>query len=404
LCACSIAGFYVLIRKHYGNSEALLACLLMSLSPVIAVNSIRFMTEMLSMVLIYFSFFYLVVAIKKHKKADAIISGLSTGLLILAKQIGIVVLGFYFILLVWFTIVRRKDVRLILYIIGTAVLVVLPYFIWALYHRIEIFGFVSLFLGTQPEWATAAVKSFRRYDSSLKEFAFIFITGKEAVVAAFFLIPIYHFIRTRAKDHPHNYIFIMTIYLVAVMVVWHITNSRHTIILLPFIAFLFGYTVTQIITYKMAINAVIVFLLIIASSFAYQMPNHRKRFNASVEFIELTKIIQKDNMENSMTLVAHAFDMAMYSRKPVIWPYPNLQTIPINLFEKQPPADLYNLLKKYRIGYILIDFQLVTKDDKFVGNNYPLSFVRNCETLTRQGKVTMQAISRSKQFVLLKVT
>ena len=200
------------------------------------------------------------------------------------------------------------------------------------------------------------------------------------------------------------YIFIMTIYLVAVMVVWHITNSRHTIILLPFIAFLFGYTVTQIITYKMAINAVIVFLLIIASSFAYQMPNHRKRFNASVEFIELTKIIQKDNMENSMTLVAHAFDMAMYSRKPVIWPYPNLQTIPINLFEKQPPADLYNLLKKYRIGYILIDFQLVTKDDKFVGNNYPLSFVRNCETLTRQGKVTMQAISRSKQFVLLKVT
>lgn len=67
-----LAGFYILIRKYYGNNEALLGCLLLSLSPIIAINSIRFMTEMLSMVLVFFSFFYLVVAIKKGKTVYAI--------------------------------------------------------------------------------------------------------------------------------------------------------------------------------------------------------------------------------------------------------------------------------------------------------------------------------------------
>ena len=53
-----LAVFYFLIRTHYGNNEALLACLLISMSPIIAINTIRFMTEMLSMVLVFFSFFY----------------------------------------------------------------------------------------------------------------------------------------------------------------------------------------------------------------------------------------------------------------------------------------------------------------------------------------------------------
>jgi hypothetical protein len=398
-----LIGFYFLIRKYYGISEALLACLLISLSPTIAINSIRFMTEMLSMVLVFLSFIFLAAALKKAKPVYAIISGLSTGLLLLSKQIGIVVLGFYCLLLVWFFLKHKKDVRLMLYVIGTSACIFIPYFIWAVYNGIEVFGFLSIFFGNKAEWATAAVKSFRRYDSSLKEFAYLFYKGNGFVLSAAFLFPLYHFIRSRAKDRPQNYIFIMTVYLAVVMVVWHITNPRHTITLLPLIAFLFGYAVRQVITSKIAIRAIIVSLLIVASYFAFQMPNYRKGFNASSEFIELAEIIQKDNISNHKTLVVYAFDTAMYSGKPVIWPYPDLQTIPTNLFEEQTPSDLWNLLKKYQIGYILVDFQLVTNFDKYVGRNYPLSFMRNCETLTQQGKVIMQAISKSKQLMLLKV-
>ncbi len=396
-------GFYFLIRKYYGQYEALLACLLISVSPMIVTNSIRFMTEMLSMVLIFLSFFFLVMALKSRKILFAIISGLATGLLLLSKQIGIVVLGFYFLLLVWFFFQRKKDVKLMLYVIGTAVCVYTPYLIWAIYNGIEVFGFLSIFFGTKPEWATAAVKSFRRYDSSLKEFAYLFYKGNGFVISIAFLLPLYHFIRSRAKDRPQNYIFIMTVYLAVVMVVWHITNPRHTITLLPLIAFLFGYAVQQVSTSKSAIRAIIVFLLIFAGYFAFQMPNYRKGFNAPREFIELAQIIQKDNTSTGKTLVVYAFDTAMYSGKPVIWPNPDLRTIPINLFEKQTPSNLYNLLKKYRIGYILVDFQLVTNFDKYIGRNYPLSFIRNCETLTQQGKLAMQALSKSKQFMLLKI-
>ena len=134
------------------------------------------------------------------------------------------------------------------------------------------------------------------------------------------------------------------------------------------------------------------------------MPNYRKRFNAPGEFIELNQIIQKDNASSGKTLVVHWFDTVMYSGKPVIWPNPDLRTIPINLFEKQSPDKLYDLLMHYNIDYILIDVRFVSSHDNFIGRNYPLAFVRNCETLEKQGKVRLQALSSSKMFILLKVS
>jgi len=134
------------------------------------------------------------------------------------------------------------------------------------------------------------------------------------------------------------------------------------------------------------------------------MPNYRKGFNAPGEFIEIAEIIQKDNTSNGKTLVVHTFDTFMYSGKPVIWPNPDLRTIPINLFERQSPDKLYDLLIHYNIDYILIDLRFVTSHDKFIGRNYPLSFVRNCEKLEKHGKLRLQALSSTKSLILLKVS
>jgi hypothetical protein len=398
-----LAGFYILIRKHYGNNEALLACLLISMSPILAINTIRFMTEMLSMVLVFFSFFYLVVAIKKGKNGYAIISGLATGLLILSKQVGIVVLGYYSVLLVWFIFMRRSDVRLMLYVIGTAVLVVTPYLIWTIYHRIEIFGFLSLFLGAKVQWAAAAVKSFRNYDSSLKEFGFLFYKGNHPIIIASLLIPFYQFIRTRARDVPQNYIFLMAVYLAAVMVVWHITNDRHIIILLPLIAFLFGYGLPQVIKNRLAISALILIMLIMASIQTHRMPNLRQHFNAPKEFLDLTATIKNDAASNGKTLGIWAFDTVMYTRKPVIWPYPDLRAIPTDLFAKQSPVELYDLFKQYGIDFVLLDMRFTPKTENYTGRNYPLPFINNCDRLLESGKISLVKLSQSKDFVLLKV-
>ncbi len=399
-----LAGFYFLIRAYCGNSAALLASLLISLSPTIAMNAIRFMTEMLSMALVFFSFIFLATAIKKSNHCYAIMSGLSTGLLLLSKQLGIVVLGFYFLLLIWFFFNHKPDVRLILYVIGASACIFIPYLIWAVYNGIGIFGFLSVFSGTKAEWAASAVKSFRRYDSSLKEFSYLFYLGNGFVICISLLVPLYHFVRTRAKDRPQNYGFILLVYLAAAMIIWHITNQRHTITLIPLLAFLFGYALQQIITNKTVMRVLILFLAIIAGYSTFQMPNYRRSYNAPEEFLELTKIIKNDDVSKGKTLAVYAFDTVIYTGKPAIWPYPNLRTIPINLFENQTPSSLFDLLKYYKIDYILIDFQMVTNLDTFMGRNYPISFVRNCETLTRKGKLSFQALSKSKQFLLLKVS
>jgi hypothetical protein len=398
-----LGGFYYLIRKHYGNNEALIACLVLSLSPVIAVNSIRFMTEMLSMVLIFFSFFFLLLSIKNSRTLYAVLSGLLCGLLMLSKQIGIVVFGFYGLVLIWFIVRRRQDARWMLYALGTAACVFAPYFIWAIYNNVDVFGFLSLFLGNEPEWTRLTLKAFRRFDSSVVEFAVLFYTGNEILFTVSVLLPIYHFIRTRAGDFPQNFVFLLTGYLTGVMIIWHITNFRHTIVLLPFIAFMFGYCLPQTVKNKIAIWASVILLLMAASYSLYKMPEHRKIVNAPILPKAMAEGIQQDTSSTGRTLAIQAFDYLMYSRKPVIWPYPNLRHIPSDIFEKQTPAKLFDLLMHYNIDYIVIDMRYVSEHDNFIGRNYPFSFVKNCEALEKQGKLALWMLSNNRVFILLKV-
>jgi hypothetical protein len=396
-------GFYLAILKYYGNREALLACLLISTSPTVAINSVRFVTEMLSMMLICWSFFFLLLALERHSRVHAILAGLSTGLLLLGKQIGVVVLGFYFLLVVWFFFTRKEHVPLMIIAIGAAVCVYFPYVIWAVFNRLEVFGFISVFLGTKPEWVTNAVKSFRKYDSAIKEFASLFYNFNGIVITASFLVPLYHCVRTRARDFPHNYIFLITIYLAGVMVVWHITNARHTITLLPLMAFLFGYSLHKMITNKIVIRLIIVLLLIAGCYHAYFMPNYRQMYNGPEAARSLAQYIKNDRGTNGRTLVIEAFDYFMYSGKPTIWLYPNLRNIPFDLFEKQTPEKLYSLLKHYNIDFIVIDTQHISVTDDVTVHTYPLSFVRNCEKLDQQGKLSLKLISDSKNILLLQV-
>jgi len=398
-------SFYVLIRRHYGNSEAVISCILITLSPVLAINSVRFMTEMLTMLLTFFSFFFLLLALKQEKKSYAIMSGLFTGMLMLAKQTGIVVLGFYFLLLIWFLWKNKKYFNIMLYVVGASAGIFLPYLVWVIYHKVEAFHYLSVFLGFKEKatFARLSVKSFQRYDSSLKEFAYLFYKGNGLLLSISFLLPLYHFIRTRAKDIPQNYIFVLSVYLTLIMVIWHITNDRHTITLLPLITFLFSYALHQIITNKIIVRVTIVLLLIIAWYSTFHMPNYRQKFNGPEEFITLTEIIKKDNSPNTRTLCLYKFDALMYTQKPVIWPSSKLRNIPLDLMEKQSVDKFYSVLKKYQIKYILIDTRRIIKSKKYRSRTYPLYMLRACEDLERQGKLALEALSKSNNFILLKV-
>jgi len=400
-----LASFYVLIHKHYGSNEAVLACLLITLSPVLAINTIRLTTEMLSMLCIFFSFFFLVIALKNKDKFKAVISGLFTGTLMLSKQAGFVVLGFYGLLLFWFFLKNRETFKILLWVIGVSVATYCPYLIWAIYNKVEILGFVSVFLGLteKPEWSAAALKSFHKYDSGIIEFAHLFYKGNGFLLSIFILLPLYHFIRTRFKDEPQNYIFFLFIYLVFVMMAWHITNNRHTIILLPLIALLVGYAINQITANKLIIRALIILLFFITGYLTYHMPNYRQIYNASKEFVELTELIKEDNSSDSRILCLRKFDVIMYTQKPVIWPHAKLRNVPIDLLEKQSSEKLFSLLKKYKIKYIVIETPVIISVNKFQGRGYPLYFVRATEQLERQGKIAFEATTKARRFILLRV-
>jgi hypothetical protein len=93
----------------------------------------------------------------------------------------------------------------------------------------------------------------------------------------------------------------------------------------------------------------------------------------------------------------------MYTQKPVIWPHPKLNKIPIDLVQKQSAEKLLAVFKKYNIKYILIETPLIIKGDKFYAGRYPLYLVRACERLERQGKIAFVAMTKSRRYILLKV-
>jgi len=400
-----LPSFYILIQKYYGRNEALIACLLTTLAPVLAINTVRFTTEMLTMLCIFFSFFFLLVALKKSDKFYTVISGLFTGLLMLSKQVGFVVFGFYGLLLLWFFWKDKKNFKILLWVIGVSVGTYSPYLVWAIYNKVEVLGFVSVFLGIadKPEWSGTALNIFQRYDSGIVELAHLFYKGNGFLLTASLFLPLYHFTRVRFKDEPQNYAFLLLIYLAIVMMAWHITNDRHTIILLPIIVFLIGYTVNQITTNKLIIRTLIISLLLIAGYLTYHMPNYRQKFNAPEDFVELTKFIKADTSSDSRILCLSKFDVIMYTQKPVIWPHARLRNVPIELVEKQSVDRLFDLFNKYKIKYIVIETPRIANIKKFRSGSYPLYFVRACEQLERRGKIAFEAMTKSRRFILLKV-
>jgi hypothetical protein len=323
----------------------------------------------------------------------------------LSKQIGFVVLGFYGLLLLWFFWKDKEKFKILPWVLAVSVATYTPYLVWAIYNKVQLFGFLSVFLGIaeKPEWSGTALKIFQRYDSGIVEFAYLFYKGNGFLLTVLLLLPIYYFIRIRFKGEPQNYIFFLLIYLTIVMMVWHITNDRHTIILLPLIAFLIGYTINQITTNKLIIRAFIILLFISAGYMTYHMPNYRQKYNAPKEFVELTKFIKEDTSSDFRILCLSKFDVIMYTQKPVIWPHARLRNAPIELLEKQSADRLFTLFKKYKIKYIVLETPRIANVKRFRAARYPLYFARTCEQLARRGQIAFEAKTKLGRFILLRV-
>jgi hypothetical protein len=403
-----LVGFYVLVRKHYGRYEAGTACVLLSLSSVIAVNTLRYMVEMLSMVLFFFSFFFLLMALRKgenNEKSEMVFaaaSGVATGLLLLTKQTGYVVLGFYAMLLVWFLVTGKGRIRTMLAVVGISAAIYGPYGIWAVFcNDFSVYTLITYQpAGALKDTSIAAVKkSFQVMGSPVKTFAYLFYSSNGVILSLSALIPAYHFIKIRARDYPHNYLFLMLIYLATTMVVWGITNPRHTITLLPLLTFLVAYSLSRI-TSKRVVHAMVILLLLAVSVYStYSMPNYRLHWNAPPEFRHLAEEIRRDASKGRVLTINH-MDVHMYTGKEVVWPHIFTKNPPLDLFKTRDSGEFRRLLKKYDIRYVFI-WKSFIGGENFRFRSYPVYMMRNCFALYKQGAMSLMGENRG--FVLFKV-
>ena len=180
----------------------------------------------------------------------------------------------------------------------------------------------------------------------------------------------------------------------------HITNSRHTITLLPLIVFLTGYAATRLFPSKAVLKTALLLLLCFSVFHTYNMPDYRQMYNAPRGFRKLAEIIKLDNSQGR-TLCINSIDALKYTQKPVIWPTFNLADSPTEILEERDKHKFYSLLKKYNIDYIILWQRFIGGD--YFARNYPNYFNDNCRELVRLNKLDAAAISESRAFLLLKV-
>lgn len=388
-------AFYTLIRKYYGRFEAGTACLLLSFSGVIGECTVRFMVELLSGILFFFSFFFLILALRKDEERNETAkfftagSGLATGLLLLTKHTGFVVLFFYILLLAWFYFAKKSSLRTMLTVVVISLAMSTPYYIWQAYNEIETVSWiVDKYFG--DSWRTTAVRrtilSWQRYDSAIKEFAVHFYRGNGFLVSLSALAPLYYLIKTRARDYPHNYFFLMLIYLVVMMIAYHITFSRHTITLLPLLVFIAAYASARIFDVRAIQSAVLVMLLAGAVYSAYSMPDYRNAWNAPPDFRYMVQMIREDVSEGRVLTINH-IDTVMYTEREVIWPHIHVKSPTMDLFNARDPDEFNMLLKKYNTSHVLV-WRRFIGPNYFMFGRYPAYMVRNCIALTKKGKMT----------------
>ena len=131
------------------------------------------------------------------------------------------------------------------------------------------------------------------------------------------------------------------------------------------------------------------------------MPNYRKRFNAPKDFRMAADIIREDDFKDDRVFGIYPIDILRYTKKNVIWPWPNLHDIPVDIMQADNPYSFSNLLEKYNIRYILIDNRFVSTEDYFNGRNYTSSFYYNCRKLYEKKELVLKLQTNS--FILLKV-
>ncbi len=367
--------------------------LALTATPLFTMYSVRFYVEMLTAAVFFCSWWWFAVALRDARqlssvtldgrRRDAIISGIATGLLVWTKQTGLLVLGLYAAYLAW-TIVRGDRTRraTAAWVVGTAAIFAAAYL-----------G-VTLGQGENPFLFAVSTRHPDVWSSAMEGVAvprMLFLQTLwptwGALPFVLMFLPIAVLVTNRRRNYPYAPLLVLLGILVAVFLIDRRLVERHTLFLLPLIAFLGVDAVTRL-GGRLGTWAGFVMILLAAVAHVVTMPNYRVNFNPSRDFVEMARTIAQRTPSDATIASVWWVELRYHTGRNVIWPVPNLDDAPVELFREQSADDWYEHLRARGLDYLLVD-------DRYVSEGPSLNFSRhtlaNLDALIQNGQVQLVA-------------
>ncbi len=350
-------------------------------TPLFTMYSLRFYAEMLTTALFFCSWWWFVAALRNDRRRDAVIAGMATGLLVWTKQTGFLVLGLYGAFWVW-TFVRgdRAQRRTATWVVAVAALMAAAY-VGVMLGRGENPVMFALPTNHPDLWSASMVRvPFRVF------FHTLWATWGVLPFVLLFL-PVAVLATNKRHDYPYAPLVALLGLLVAVFLIDRRLVERHTLFLLPVIAFL-GVDALTRLGGRPGTWAGFAMILAAALGHVFTMPNYRVNFNPSRDVVEMVRtIVQRTPPDATIASVWWA-ELRYHTGRQVLWPLPNLEDPPLELFNEQAAGTWYERARARKLDYVLVDDRYVSEGASF-GMSWPL--LANLDALTRDARVILLA-------------
>lgn len=352
-------------------------------TPLFVMYSVRFYAEMLTVLIFFCSWWWFAKTLRDHRRIDAIVSGVATGFLVWTKQTGLLVLGFYGLVLLWSVLMRQAArLRVMLWLLGTAVPIVIAYLAVAIMKGDN--PLVFAFPTKHPELWAATMKAVQVPRSIFLDTLWVTYGW---IPVALLLAPLAVLASGQRRNYPYGPLVAMVAFIAIVFWFDHRVVERHTLLLLPLVAFLAVDALARLAGPRGVLAGVIV-MLAVSVHHLVVMPNYRVQFNPSRNFVQISNVIKTQTPLEATILTMWWAETRYHTGRNVIWPSSNLDDPPVELWSAETENDWYTRLRARGIDHLLVD-------DRYLLEHPGMGFSRQTsaatQALTKDGRARLVA-------------
>lgn len=343
--------------------------------------SVRFYVEMLAALVFFCSWWWFAKALRDHRRSDAIVSGVATGLLVWTKQTGLLVLGFYGLFLFWTTVRRQADQRRVTrWVLGTAIPIATAYLVFAFAQ-----GENPLVFAFPTRHAELWSATMRSVQVSRRIFLDTLWATYGWLPLMLLVAPLVVIATAGRRQYPHGLLVALVALLALVFWFDHRIVERHTLVLLPLVAFL-GVDAAARLAGPRGVLVSFAVILTVSAAHLATMPNYRVQFNPSRNFMTVAHLIKEHTHPDATILTMWWGEIRYHTARNVLWPSANLEDPPVELWTAPTPDDWYTRLRTRGIDYMLVDERYVVDQP---GMGFSRQTLAATEELTRDGRAPL---------------